>query len=229
MICFWVLTPLRLFLGVKESRRSRKRKTSVTLMWSECSDQTHTDKLSCWFCMNIPCSMCLCTDRSIWLCAMCVCAQGMCDWNRKAVPEGSRQSKGVNSFSMARIHRSLSSISRLTWNWEQADTHCYYFLLLSFSIPSVCSFVLNLSKEFHFSFFPFASNPSLSPAFLQANYFPSNQQNEHKHWHAHQSMMTLRLGHWVTQNTILTLRLQLKSFSLLITLEIVFLIDCLVM
>lgn len=54
-----------------------------------------------------------------------VCTKGMCVW--KAVPEGSRQSKGVNSLSMERIYRSLISISWLIWNWEQ-DTHCCFIL-----------------------------------------------------------------------------------------------------
>ncbi len=160
LICFWVLIPPRLCVCQSEWEKQREEDkcdsdVSKCVFWSEayrssclgpgffCVDSTHTDVACGWTYHT-----CLCVDRRIWLTArMCVRARGMCVW--KAVPEGSRQSKGVNSSSMARIHRSPSSISRLTWNWGEEDRHCCYSSCfnLFFSIPPFCSFVLNQSKE----------------------------------------------------------------------------------
>lgn len=170
LICFWVLIPPR--LGVCQSEWEKQREedkcdseVSKCVFWSEayrssclgpglCVDP-HTDDAWGW-----TCHMCLSVDLRIWLTVcMCVCAKGTCVW--KAVPEGSRQSKGVNSWSMARIHRSPSSISWLTWNWGEEDRHCCYSCC--FNLFSISSFCFKPIKGSHF-IFQLVSNPSLSPA-----------------------------------------------------------------
>lgn len=169
LICFWVLIPPRLCVCQSEWEKQREEDkcdsdVSKCVFWSDayrspCLDRglcvdSHTDVA--WWTYH----MCLGVDLSIGLTGcMCVCAKGMCVW--KAVPEGSRQSKGVNSSSMARIHRSPSSISRLTWNWGEDDTHCCCYSCFNLnSISSFCSFVLNQLKEV-ISF----SNLSLIPVY----------------------------------------------------------------
>lgn len=139
VICFWVLIPQRPCVGV--SGRSRGRKTSVTVMRISVNfDQTHWDRLRLGGCPTQEYSLCmtkqqqqlkkrrrmhLCMNLQIWL-IVCMCFSGEGMWVWKAVPEGSRQSKGVIFSSMARIHSSLSSISRLTWTWGEQGRCCCY-------------------------------------------------------------------------------------------------------
>lgn len=139
VICFWVLIPQRPCVGV--SGRSRGRKTSVTVMRVSVNfDQMHWDRLCVGGCPTQEYSLCmtkqqqqlkkrrhmhLCMNLQIWL-IVCMCFSGEGMWVWKAVPEGSRQSKGVIFSSMARIHSSLSSISQLTWTWGEQGICCCY-------------------------------------------------------------------------------------------------------
>lgn len=74
---------------------------------------------------------------------MCVCAKGMCV--KRPVPEGSRQSKGVNSLSMAKIHRSpvVNQPTHLEQRRGQLFLYSSYFGLFqtnqrkSFSCPTL--------------------------------------------------------------------------------------------
>lgn len=182
VICFWVLSPPRLFVFVRARGRSREGKTSVTEMWvSECLDQAHTDRR----CLGVPHTggwtyhMSPCTDPRVWLIAcMHVRVKGMCVW--KTVPEGSRQSKGVNSSSMGKIRRSLvfNQSTHLELS-RGGQTLLLLFLLLSFFCLIRLFCCLKRIKGSHF-IFHLVSNPSLSPAVLCARYSPWNKQTEYK-------------------------------------------------
>lgn len=112
VICFWVSIPPWLFVCV----RAREEAEGGRQVWQWCKcmfwlaaywssvSGCPTQRCGLWVyisyvSMHGPAYFIDC----VYVC-MCVCAKGMCV--KRPVPEGSRQSKGVNSSSMAKIHRS---------------------------------------------------------------------------------------------------------------------------